>query len=234
MSNANTFLSLYNKTDHYLKEKHEIDRTTSFFRMLDEVAVHSAVVRKYRQTLKQFGQLRNAIVHEYRDGQIIAEPNENAVEEFQRIYDRISRPKRAVDIVGTDIIRLNKDDQIGKAIDIMSERGFSRVPVIGADGFIGMFSSQHLVEVINKAQQNSIESLRSMRMDEVLTYADRNKQVRFLSKSASVHDAIEIFEETALKDHKLDAILITETGKRHQMPLGIITDGDLPALLNEI
>jgi len=234
MSNANTFLSLYNKTDHYLKEKHEIDRNTSFFRMLDEVAVHSAVVRKYRQTLKQFGQLRNAIVHEYRDGQIIAEPNEKAVEEFQRIYDRISRPKRALDIVGSDIIRMNKEDSIGKAIDIMSEKGFSRLPVIGSDGFIGMFSSQHVVEVITKVNDSSIENLRGMRMDEVLTFADRNKQVHFISKTASVHDAIEIFEETALKDHKLDAILITETGKRHQMPLGIITDSDVPALLSEI
>jgi len=234
MSNANTFLSLYNKTDHFLKEKHKIDRNMSFSRTLDEVAVKSAAIRKYRQTLKQFGQLRNAIVHEYRDGQIIAEPTGNAVEEFQKIYDKISRPKRAIDIVGTKIIRLSKDDTIGQAIEIMSNKAFSRLPVVGKEGFIGMFSANHLVEVMSKSKTSSVLDIYDLRMDEVLTYADRNRQVHFLPKVATVHDAIEIFEITALKDHKLDAILITETGNRHQMPLGIITDSDVPLLLNEI
>ncbi len=122
MSNANAFLSLYNKTDHHLKEKYDIDRNMSFSRMLDEVAVKSAYIRKYRQTLKQFGQLRNAIVHEYRDGQVIAEPTVKALDEFQNIYNKISKPKRALDIVGTSVVRISKNESIGVALEMMSKK----------------------------------------------------------------------------------------------------------------
>ena len=234
MSNANDFLSLYNKTDHHLKEKYKIDRNMSFSRMLDEVAVKSAYVRKYRETLKQFGQLRNAIVHEYRDGQVIAEPTKKALEEFQSIYNKISKPKRALDVVGTHIERISKSDSIREALDIMSKHNYSQIPVIGDDGFIGMFSPVHLIGVLSKSNTGSIDSVMNTRMDEVLTFNDRHRQVKFISKKATVHDAIEIYEQTALKDHQIDAILITETGQSHQMPIGIITDSDIPALLNEI
>ncbi len=85
-------------------------------------------------------------------------------------------------------------------------------------------------------KKNTIESVLDVRLDEVLTYNDRYRQVRFLPpKHATVHDVIEIYEETALKDHQIDAILITETGgQQHQMPIGIITDSDIPTLLNEV
>lgn len=241
MSSANTFLSVYNKTDHFLKEKYSMDRNMSYSRVLDEVAMKSAVIRKYRATLKQFGQLRNAIVHEYRDGEVIAEPTEKAMEEFQRIYEKITKPKRVIDVVGTNVIRVFKTDTIGKALDIMKEEGFSQVPVVGDDGFIGMFSAVHLIEVLSESSEGSsnssdmtIENINNMRLDEVLTYSDRYRQVRFLPKKATVHDAIEIYENMALEDHQIDAILITETGKSHQMPIGILTDSDIPALLNEI
>ncbi len=234
MSNANAFLSLYNKTDHHLKEKYHIDRNMSFSRMLDEVAVKSAYIRKYRGTLKQFGQLRNAIVHEYRDGQVIAEPTTKALEEFQDIYNKISKPKRILDVVGTNVIRISKTESIGTALEKMSRYNYSQLPVIGAEGFVGMFSSVHLIDVLSYNDNNTIYSVLDTRLDEVLTYSDRYRQVRFLSKLSTVHDAIEIYEETALKDHQIDAILITETGQPHQMPIGIITDSDIPALLNEV
>ncbi len=97
-----------------------------------------------------------------------------------------------------------------------------------------MFSSVHLIDVLTKRDSMNNVSLQNIRLDEVLTYSDRYRQVRFLSKNCTVHDALEIYEETALKDHQIDAILITETGQSHQMPIGIITDSDIPALLNEV
>lgn len=234
MSNANAFLSLYNKTDHHLKEKYNIDRNMSFSRMLDEVAVKSAYIRKYRGTLKQFGQLRNAIVHEYGDGQVIAEPTSNALDEFQKIYNKISNPKRVLDVVGAHVLRVSKDETIGEALEKMSKNNYSQLPVIGDDGFVGMFSSTHLINVLSSNNDEKIDSVLDTRLDEVLTYSDRYRQVRFLSKQSNVHDAIEIYEDTALKDHQIDAIIITEAGQPHQMPIGIITDSDIPALLSEV
>jgi len=234
MSNANTFLSLYNKTDHFLKEQLNIDRNRSFSRMLDEASESSTLVRRYRQTLKQFGQLRNAIVHEYRDGEIIAEPTENAVEEFQQIYQKLTRPERVLSVVGTSVVCLKKDESIEQAINLMNKHDYSQIPVIDDSGFIGMFTSGMLLKTLGEHQRDVSTDFMLFRMDEVLKYNDRFRQVKFLARTATVYDVLEIFEETALKDHQIDAILITESGDSHQMPIGIITDSDLPELLKYI
>lgn len=234
MSNANVFLSLYNKTDHMLKEKYDLDRNLSFYRTLDEAAERSSIVRRYRRTLKQFGQLRNAIVHEYRDGEIIAEPTESAVTEFQQIYDKLSRPRRVLDIVGTHVVTVERSDLIGTAMDIMSEHDYSQVPVVGESGFVGLFTSSVLFRAladIDAGSTGTIQELRQRRMDDVLSYSDRFRQVKFLPRTASIYDVLELFEDTALKDHQLDAVLLTESGDASQMPVGIVTDSDLPEIL---
>ncbi len=234
MSNANIFISLYNKTDHYLKEQIRQERNYSFSRKLDIVAESNALVRRYRTSLKQFGQLRNAIVHEYRDEQIIAEPTESVVSEFQSIYNKITRPESAINVVGTHVVSIQKDCVVERAIRIMSENDISQVPVIGEEGFLGMFTPSMLFKTICEAQGEHLNSIMKSRMDEILKYSDRHRKVKFLNRHSSVFDVVEIYENTALKDHQIDAIIITESGEVHEMPLGIITDSDLPEIMKFI
>ncbi len=116
--------------------------------------------------------LENAIVHEYRDGEVIAEPTEKAMEEFQRIYEKVTKPKRVIDVVGTSVIRVFKTDTIGKALDIMKKQGFSQVPVVGDDGFIGMFSAVHLIEVLSDDSEGSSNNS-DMTIENIKKYAAR-------------------------------------------------------------
>ncbi|GKT14897.1 hypothetical protein ADUPG1_004063, partial [Aduncisulcus paluster] len=104
--------------------------------------------------------------------EVIAEPTPKALEEFQRIYEKITKPKRALDVVGTNVIRVSKSDTIGKTLEIMNKQGFSQIPVVGHDGFVGMFTAVHLIEVLSNTSKESIDTLLDMRLDEILHHGD--------------------------------------------------------------
>jgi len=67
-------------------------------------------------------------------------------------------------------------------------------------------------------------------VSDCLYFKDKKERVLFLSRTADVTEAQDLFEASLHRGVSISAILITESGSAHQKPIGIITVADLPLL----
>jgi len=77
-SNAYRFIRAYNELDHFMDQKLNRDsRYNSYYQRIIELSKRDSTLRKHKLILHSFGELRNAIVHDFgRDNmEIIAEPH---------------------------------------------------------------------------------------------------------------------------------------------------------------
>ena len=84
--NSDRFIVAYNRIEKVLAEKADVNGYFPFYRLIDKVKITNSVVRKYEDDLREFGDLRNAIVHD-RTGidYVIAEPHDDIVERIELI-----------------------------------------------------------------------------------------------------------------------------------------------------
>jgi hypothetical protein len=85
VKNSESFLNSFAAIEKHLRSIGKADRSASFYQVVDSSARSDRVVRRYRDDLKEYADLRNAIVHERFDGHVIAEPNDRAVADLSKL-----------------------------------------------------------------------------------------------------------------------------------------------------
>jgi hypothetical protein len=88
MTYSGRFLNASAPIEKHLRTIVDGERYVTFAALVDKASAGSAVVRRYRDDLREYGDLRNAIVHERSDGYPIAEPHANVVAPSARGRDR--------------------------------------------------------------------------------------------------------------------------------------------------
>ena len=90
--NATEFINSYNKIDAQLRDLYSFKPSQSFTDVVRRSAEKNSIVRKYENDLVDYARLRNAIVHQSTDGQIIAVPCDEVVEKMRTIERLICTP----------------------------------------------------------------------------------------------------------------------------------------------
>ena len=89
VKNSDRFIVAYNRIEKILAEKADSNDYSPFYRLIDKVKITNSVVRKYEDDLREFGDLRNAIVHSRTDvDYVIAEPHDEIVEHIELIEEK--------------------------------------------------------------------------------------------------------------------------------------------------
>ena len=81
---------------------------------------------------------------------------------------------------------------------------------------------------------NSVPPLVKIQPEQVVNIQPALTHYCFLPRDASLHDALSCFEDFATKGKSLDAVLVTQSGKPDQKPLGILTVHDPPKVLQAL
>src|SRR5262245_54507275 len=93
-SNGDRFEGAYNKIDAHLRKKVGQPRTASFSSIVIEAAHKDPTVRKNKDDLLEYGDLRNAIVHDRgKSPVLLADPRESVVIKIEEIWKSLSQPK---------------------------------------------------------------------------------------------------------------------------------------------
>lgn len=235
MLNSETFLNTFSNLEHWLRRQAvTADRFASFYSLIDTVSASNTAVRRYRDELKEFADLRNAIIHERTDGRVIAEPNERAVADFERISLALMKPAMVIPLFQRSVITREVADPICVAVCDMRNGTFSQLPILSNGKFIALLTSETIVRWLAYEVSNDLVSLLETKIEAVLPHTEDQENVCFVSRRATLHDALAHFENFTLRGKDLDAILITEGGRADQSILGILTVYDLPVLLEEI
>lgn len=190
-------------------------------------AKYHQAIETFKDDLEQYAKLRNAIVHDkVAIGYYIAEPNRDVVEHIEKIAKVLNSPNFATSIATKNVIFYNYEDSILKVIQGIKEHSYSQYPIYRNKECIGLLTTGAIVKWMALNVVDSIVQLESIKVSDILKYEEEHP-ISFVPKSINIFEVEEVFEN-AHKDKKdLEAVIITENGKRNETPLGLITAWDL-------
>jgi predicted transcriptional regulator len=230
---ADRFLASYRKLENDLLD--DIRETYRPFKNLVEQSERPAV-QSYENQLKQYGKLRNSIVHhEHEDEQPIADPREDVVQEFQRIVEQITDPP-GLQPFCHEVYTTSPSSGIGGVVEQMESEDFSQMPVVDDGEVIAVLTSNTIARWVGAELHQGGEGLlvTDASVENALPYTERNDNYTFLHRSANLYEAHAHFQIEDNPRELPDAVLITHDGKASQSLLGIITPYDLADLVRRL
>lgn len=236
MSRAEEFLVAFISVEKRLRAWLDPDRTMSFSTLVDAAARQRPAVRRYRDDLKEFAQLRNAIVHEPGGGHPIADPYPESVQALRRIAALLERPPPLLDVAGAGagpggrVETSETDEPVGVAAMRMYAGGFSQLPVYADGRFEGLLTAETVMRWVASGLESGVGLVEEAPVREVLAFSEDPDNHRLVGTDATAFDALALFDEYIARGKTLDAIVITDGGRPDRPPLGIVTVYDVPAL----
>ncbi|MEW5784117.1 MAG: CBS domain-containing protein [Bacillota bacterium] len=233
-SNADRFLNAYAVIEHEMQKMLDLKDRRRFYDLIDKAARVNPVINRYKFDLKEYGDLRNAIVHDRADGQVIAEPNNDAVAAIERIAGMLLEPPRVVPLFQKRVLTLSASEAVTRAVKEMSRHAYTQVPLIEADTMIGLLTSNMIVKWMGKSLTDGSLDLEQTTLGDVLRIVGHEDNYRLVSINTSLFKVVDLFYRCQVEGNKLEAVLITEHANTSEPLIGIITNRDLPLVQREL
>lgn len=232
-NNVDRFLVAFARVEDELKKRSTSDQG-SFARSVRFAAQNDSTVRMLENDLLEYGELRNAIVHDRGRGYVIADPFPKTVERLERMAEKLSDPPRVEALGLTEVARCAPEERVGVAAKRMLSGGYSQLPVYAEDALINLLTTNALSRWMADQFSPEMNLLEEETVNNVLRYREEGEQYRVVSRSKRVPEIIEMFANAARNGIRLEAVLITQNGKAAQTPLGILTVFDLPRMYEKM
>ncbi|MHC8517823.1 CBS domain-containing protein [Sporosarcina sp. ITBMC105] len=228
VKNSDRFIVAYNRIEKTLSMKVDDNGYLPFYRLIDKAKIKNSVVRKYEDDLREFGDLRNAIVHHRTDiDYVIAEPHDDIVERIEEIEQRLSNPLSVGALFGCKVHTLQASDHLTLALRMMRDNKFSQVPIYEEGKFKGLITAAGITYwLAGQSTEDSI-SREIPTLSTVYDYEKRKESFEFVEKDLSVYEADDYFKRAISRGTRLEALLITENAEPDEDLIGIITPFDL-------
>lgn len=231
-TNSERFLLSFGAIERQLRVLTGLEKRARFYTLVDKGAELNAAVRRFSDDLKEFADLRNAIVHERTDEHVLAEPNDLAVRQIEHIQDLLEHPPRVLPLFQKKVYTMTTDDPIAVAAYLMRQQGFSQLPIYTASGFRGLLTTDDIARWLGECAPTKLVDLESTTIARVLDChcTQEGENCQFFGREATLFDVLEAFRACERCGSRLAAILITEHGLPTEDMLGIITIWDLPQI----
>lgn len=225
--NAELFLDLFNHIEKHLKSKYNNGIYLPFHELIRKTSEKEGVIKRYKEDLFTYSDLRNVMVHNSRiNGRIIVEPLNDVVEKIQRIWTQIQHPEK-VSKFKKKVHYCFTDDKLSKALEFIRKYKISQIPIIEKGEIVNVLNGTHISEWLAAKE---IVSPSETTINEVLKNANRTGNFEIIYGNMSVFDAAEIYKNSYLKPPEnwyYDALVITPTGKSDDQMIGIIVLKDI-------
>jgi len=229
MSNSEKFLEYYNKIDLYLKREGNYDVFQSYSHKVKNSS--STVVRRYKDELLTFGELRNAIIHHPPiNGAPIAEPHTEIVKRIKIISDYILNPIKVIPTFQLQVFTAHLNEYLNPILYKMGNLSFSQAPIIDNEGKLIEIITTNTISrwLSSNLEENGTLLVENIKVKDLISHIEYKNNYRFLNRDASIYDAYQLFVDS-FKNNKcyLDAVFLTNSGKEHEKLLGLITINDI-------
>jgi CBS domain-containing protein len=226
MRPADELVQLLNELDDHFARLPDARRWRGFVERLENGARRDPVIRRWRDDLREFAELRNAVIHSrgYPE-KVIAEPSEEALQQLRDIAAKIIDPPRLSRFAG-EVHTFTPSTPLLNALQFMGRRHISQVPVLDGEA-VQLLTSDGIARWLEAQATADVISLGETRVEHVLAHEHENNCV-FMRSNATLDEARLAFEEELKSGRRrLRAILVTKDGKPGGNILGIVTPGDL-------
>ncbi|MFS0576912.1 CBS domain-containing protein [Sporosarcina sp. 179-K 3D1 HS] len=226
--NSDRFIIAYNRIEKAMEKLSGSNGYMPFSRLIDKSKKSSPIIRKFEQDLREYGDLRNAIVHHRTDFHYaIAEPHDDVVELMEYIERELSKPKTVADYFTRKVYTLHASDTLEKGLKLIREKRFNQIPIYERGDFIGLVTATGITYWLADQATGENISREIPTLLDILQHEKQKKTCRFIPMALSVYQAEEYFKRAVESGNRLEALLITENGEPHEKLLGIVTPLDL-------
>ncbi|MBQ7467049.1 MAG: CBS domain-containing protein [Clostridia bacterium] len=223
-SNSQRFLEAYNRLDKGIRDIYGIKPSITFSDCVRKVATVNSVIKKYEETLIEYGRLRNAIVHSDSE-EVIAEPNLSVVEKLEHIARLVCTPPRVMDTVANrSVLMVSTTDTLKDVIVQMFKTGYSVIPVYNKETLAGVVTRKIVVESMGAAISAGVDmdDLSNMPISEAVDLSAGNNNYEVVSSNVTIDTVLYLFQS----NRKLSVVVITKNGNYNEKPLGLVTTTD--------
>ncbi len=229
MHRIQQFLDRFNELEQFLRDTTGSRREVPFGNLIGRAAKENAAVRRYERDLREYADLRNALVHEYPRGHVIADVTQEAVEAFSAIVEQITAPKLVYPLFRREITVYHPDDDLARAIEDLWESGHSQI-IVRVGKHLTLLSSAGITQWLGSQVDGTCIDLSGATVGDALAHEEEGG-IAFISRNAPVDEARELFFSfPARHRQRLRTVVITENGRPTEAPLGLITASDLVEL----
>ena len=222
--NAIRFLNAYASIERSLNRMLCKSDYIPFKRLLRLAAKSNRIVAKNEETLKEYADLRNAIVHQRtRSEEIIAEPLDSVTENIERIADLLNADESVIAYATTPVRCARESTTVKESYSMLKEINGDKLPVYRDHEFIGLITMDMIAGWMLEGNSDTSAVADLIRDDGTMTV--------FMSKKESIMDAVLFFDKTVKETGKAPVILVTESGESEEMPIGILSTHDLSRIL---
>ncbi len=232
-SNAGRFLDAYTRIEQGLQKIVAPDRFLRFFELIKCACRLSPFVRRHKVDLMEFGELRNAIIHNRTDGRIIAEPDDEVVAAIERIAAQLTEPPLVVPLFEKKVITVAAGDSVEKAVSLLYRHSYSQLPVMEKGFVVALLTTNTIARWLGRALEKGF-SMEDSTVRSVLEYVEHGDNFKFIGAGTTLFEVQELFYTYYQRGKRLDAVLITPGGGAAEPLLGIITMRDLPLVQKEL
>ncbi|MEK4405792.1 CBS domain-containing protein [Sporosarcina sp. FSL K6-6792] len=226
--NSDRFIFAFNRIEKSLEKISGLSNYMSFQRLIDKSKHLNAVIRKFERDLRECGDLRNAIVHNRTDIEYaIAEPHDDIVELIEYIDRELSKPVTVGDMFLRKVHILQATDTLAYGLRLIREKKFNQIPIYQSNKFIGLVTATGITYWLADNMTDEIISREMPTLLDIYSHEKQKNTYRFIRMDLSVYEAEEYFKKSVAEGKRLEALLITESGRPEEKLLGIITPLDL-------
>lgn len=212
-----------------MKEICKNEFTANFSELLRKARTINQVVNYYASDLKEFAQLRNAIVHTKRKDFIIAEPHPDVVQEVIHIRNLLQNPPLVKTVMKLNPYSVSPSASVKEVLTTFAEKGFMRCPVLSNGKIVGLITAKTIARWL----VNSSGIIDSTPVSQLLNYIDHD-DYRIVSENTDIVSLIGLFNNSVRNGAYLQAVLVTQNGKPDSLLVGIITPSDFPSIIGQL
>lgn len=232
MDNSNDlsrrFLDSFNAIEQRLKDYLKANHHMSFLEMLRRASKDNGVVKRYAIDLREFAELRNAIIHSRRDNFVIAEPHLDIVEEIKRIEELMYHPPLVSSLELNRPYIATPATLLSDVLRTFAQRDFMRCPVILHGKIHALISAKTITKFLANRMDGNCDISRVI-VNDILKYS-AEEDFEMVGQSSSLFDVYDVFKRRLRSGNNLQAVVVTDNGNTSGRILGIITPSDLPHL----
>ena len=234
-SNAERFLIAFTTIENEMNRRIKSDRYISYSELVRRMSRTDRNYQRFQKYLEEFGDLRNAIVHDRIDGEVIAEPHLKYVEMIEHITKLLTEPERVKDHFLRPVHIAFEEDTLAKSVEWLVTKHHSKLPVYTRGmNYVGLITTdivtEYLVENIKQIQGK----LPEITLGELLSFDKKKRNVKFIPTHTTIISVVIEFERSLASGQRLSALIITQDGASNQKPLGIISVSDLPTIYEKM
>ena len=230
--NSEIFIELFSEIEQKLKTICNDEFHSTFSDLLRKARGINAVVNQYASDLKEFSQLRNAIVHTRRENFVIAEPHNDVIKEIRHIHSLLHNPPRVSSVMIKNPYYTSSDGSIFDLLTTFSEKNIMRCPVIDKGSVTCLITAKTISRWLTSKKQSKVD-INGTKISELVPFTEKTDYC-IIGENIDIISLVGMFKNSIKRGTYIQAVLVTKNGQPNSPLVGIITPSDLPLIIEKM